>query len=75
VRESELMIKGLGDLEAMAFILHRPRLGQLLAAMTSQAETRFDDIGYSGGVILTVDSLEALLQGKGVEDGPWLTGK
>jgi phosphohistidine phosphatase SixA len=69
IEESELMVKEVGDLEAIAFVLHQPRLKQLLAVMTSQAESRFEDIGYSNGTVLTVDSLRALLQGKGIEDG------
>ena len=72
IEESELMVKGVGDLEAIAFVLHRPRLQQLLAVMTPGTESRFEDIGYSKGVVLTVDSLGALLKGEGIEDGAWL---
>lgn len=69
IRESELTGNDLRKLDAVAFILHQPRLTQLLASMTSQGESRFVDLGYSEGVCLNADLLDAFLQGKGKEDG------
>lgn len=68
IREAELKVSNLRELEVVAFILHKPRLQQLLESMTSQDESRFDGIRYSEGVCLKAESLNGFLQGKGEED-------
>ncbi len=68
-RETKLRQYDLRQLENVAFILHKPRLEQLLAAMTSQDEGKFRDLEYSQGVVVNAESLEAFLQGKGKEEG------
>jgi phosphohistidine phosphatase SixA len=70
IRESESMISDLRELEVLAFILHWPRLEQLLASMTSKDESCFYNVGYSEGICLKAESLDDLLQGKAEKDGP-----
>jgi len=67
IREAELTVNDLRDLDVVAFILHQPRLKQLLASMTSREESEFG-FHYSEGVCLTADSLDAFLQGNGQEN-------
>ena len=65
-QESNFKRKNLRELDTVAFILHQPRLQQLLATMTSQGETQFSGIKYSEGFCIRAESIEAFLRGQGV---------
>lgn len=69
IQESESTGNDLRELAVTTFILHQPRLQQLLASMTSQEELSFSDIGYSEGVCLKADSLDVFLKGGAVQEG------
>ena len=60
-------------LDVSAFVMHQPRLLQLLAGMTSESEPRFARIGYSEGVCVEAESFDAFLRGEGTEISPRLT--
>jgi hypothetical protein len=68
IREAELKVDNLRDLEFITLILHKPRVAQLLAAVTSQDISRFEHLAYLQGVCVNAVSLDALFQGKGEED-------
>ena len=64
-QEARLTGNDLRELETAAFVLHQPRLQQLLATMTSQEESLFNPISYSEGICLHANSVDSLIQGKG----------
>ena len=72
IRELELTGNDLNKLDVVVFVMHQPRLQQLLASMTSQSESKFK-VDYSEGVFLRADSLDDFSKGKGQEDGPRLS--
>ena len=57
----------LSKLDQVAFVLHHPRLNQLVARLTSQPESPMEP-EYAGGVCLTADSLADFINGQGKED-------
>jgi hypothetical protein len=65
-QESNFKRKDLRELDTVAFILHQPRLQQLLATMTSQGESHFGGIKYSEGFCIRAGSIEGFLGGQGV---------
>ena len=67
-RESKLTGNDLGEITVVGFVLHQPGLQQLVASMTSEEESRFENIAYSEGVCLRADSLDVFLEGKGEVD-------
>jgi phosphohistidine phosphatase SixA len=64
-QESRAIGKDLRRFNTIAFILHQPRLQQLIQVMTSQSEHQFYDIRYSEGIYLRSVSFEALFIGQG----------
>jgi len=67
IRESGQNKYDLSKLDLVAFVLHHPRLNQLLERLTSQSVSRGKP-DYSEAVCLTADSLGEFLQGKGYEE-------
>jgi phosphohistidine phosphatase SixA len=67
IRESEQTGHDLSRLELVAFVLHHPRLNQLLGRLTSQPVSPGAP-KYSEAVCLTADSLGDFLEGKGKVD-------
>ena len=61
-------------LDVVAFVMHQPRLLQLLAGVTSESESRYVKIGYSEGVCVEAESFDAFLRGEGKEVSLRLTG-
>ena len=66
IRESEQTGHDLSKLELVAFVLHHPRLNQLLMRLTSQPAPPVVP-KYSEAVCLTADSLGDFLKGKAKE--------
>jgi phosphohistidine phosphatase SixA len=64
ILESEQNGHDLSKLEQVAFVLHHPRLNQLLARLTSQPESPGAP-KFAGAVCLTADSLDDFIKGKG----------
>jgi hypothetical protein len=64
-QEARFRGKDLRKVYAPVFILHQPRLQQLLAIMTSQDESAFSSTKYSDGVCVRADSLDSLFRGQG----------
>jgi len=64
LQETRVVGCDLSTFETVVFILHQPRLMQLLQVMTSQNQSQFSAIGYSEGVHLCCDSIDALSQGQ-----------
>jgi len=48
-------------------ILHKPRVEQLLAGMTSKDDALFHDIEYASGRFLKAESFDDVLQGSVLE--------
>jgi len=67
IRESEQNGHDLSKLELVAFVLHHPRLNQLVARLTSQPISPGAP-KYSEALCLTADSLGEFLKGKGREN-------
>jgi hypothetical protein len=69
--DQESRIKGndLRDVDTVAFVMHQPRLQQLLATMTSQDQSRFRSLTYSEGIRIKANSFDEFFQGKAVADG------
>jgi hypothetical protein len=68
-REARLAGSDFRQLDTVALIMHKPRLEQLLSAMTSRDQSQFRAIEYAGGVYLTAATLDVLLQGNGQPEG------
>ena len=67
--EAEQTGNDLRKLEVAVFVMHEPRLRQLLAGMTSEGESGLS-FGFSEGVCLIAESLNGFLAGKGRRNGP-----
>jgi phosphohistidine phosphatase SixA len=63
----ELALKGKSLKDITVFVLHRPRVEQLCAGMTSRDKSEFILKNYSEGICLSADSLDDFL-GKAQED-------
>ena len=66
IREAEQAGHNLSKLDLVAFVLHYPRLNQLLARLTSQPVSQ-ETPKYAEAVCLAADSLSDFLEGKGKE--------
>ena len=66
-KESKCKGQDMRKKKTIAMILHKPRLEQLLAGMTSQDEGTFRDLDYASGVCLKAESFDSLLQGRVLE--------
>jgi hypothetical protein len=71
-REAQALGNDLQQYEVVMFVMHQPRLQQLAASVTSQDESRFRGIEYGEGVCLRADSVQAMLDGTGTEEGPFI---
>lgn len=67
VRETQAVRKDFGKLSVVAFIMHQPRMREILGSMTGRNETEFE-FKYSEGICLRADSLGAFLIGKSTEE-------
>ncbi len=66
ILESEQKGHDLSDLDQVAFVLHHPRLNQLVARLTTQPESRTEP-EFAEAVCLTADSLADFINGQGKE--------
>jgi len=66
--EAEYTGNDLRKLGVAVFVLHDPRIRQLLEGMTSGKYSQLM-FKYSEGICLSADSLDAFLEGKGEQDG------
>ena len=66
IRQSEQTEHDLRIQEVVAFVMHHPRLNQLLAALTSQPVSQ-EAPNYAEAICLMADSLNDFLAGKGKE--------
>lgn len=73
-QESLLRSKDLRKLDTVAFILHQPRLAQLLALITSRDESEFSDFRYSEGVCIRTESNEDCFAGHGEVEAHLVSG-
>ena len=64
-QEASLSGNDLREHDTAAFVLHWPRVQQLLVTMTSQTESDIGTIDYSEGVCVNAESVDALLERKG----------
>ena len=66
ISESEQNGHDLSNVDQVAFVLHHPRLNQLVAMLTSQPESQMES-EFAGGVCLEADSLADFINGQGKE--------
>jgi broad specificity phosphatase PhoE len=62
--ESECLRRGVRQFDTIAIILHKPRIEQLIAGITSEQEGRFRDLDYGSACLLQAPSFNALFQGR-----------
>ena len=67
--ESRATGNDLRTFDVVAFVMHFPRLAQLLGGMTSESESQFT-LSCSEGVCVEAESFDAFLRGEGKEVGP-----
>jgi phosphohistidine phosphatase SixA len=70
--EAEARVDNLRDLDAIVLILHKPRLEQLISAMSNgwKPNPQEGDLSYSEGLCLVGQSIEAFVEGNAQQDGP-----
>jgi phosphohistidine phosphatase SixA len=66
-KESRARGQDIRELATVAMILHKPRVEQLLAGMTSKDDALFHDIEYASGRFLKAESFDDVLQGSVLE--------